>query len=132
MVTLKYLYVILGTLPLRQLISSQLKDDVFLILAPRDLTFEEREIVGETSQYKRIIIENNAVKATIREGPLSNKEKRVSLSLGPRAKSLQSPRRHQRGAESVENEDHPPVSPHLNELRSLTFLIQVKSHCLIQ
>lgn len=85
---LKYLYTILRTSPQSQLIASWLKNDVFLILAPRDLTLEEREEVREISQHKRIIIENNAVKATIREFLMSNKVKRVSLSLGYGAESL--------------------------------------------
>ncbi|CVL00390.1 uncharacterized protein FMAN_09853 [Fusarium mangiferae] len=86
MATLKYLYVILGILPLRQLIASQLKDDVFLILAPRDLTLQEKEGVMETSRYKRIVIENNAVKASMREAPVSNKTKRKSARSGKHRK----------------------------------------------
>ncbi|KAF5543944.1 serine threonine kinase [Fusarium mexicanum] len=48
------------------------KNDVFLILAPRELYLEEREAVAEGSEYKRIVKENNAVKATMK-APVSGK-----------------------------------------------------------
>ncbi|KAF5968001.1 serine/threonine protein kinase [Fusarium bulbicola] len=48
------------------------KNDVFLILAPRELHLEEREAVAEGSEYKRIVKENNAVKATMK-APVSGK-----------------------------------------------------------
>ncbi|KAF5539216.1 serine threonine kinase [Fusarium napiforme] len=44
-------------------------DEMFVILAPRELNLEESMTVAEASRYKRIVIENNAVKATMRKEP---------------------------------------------------------------
>ncbi|PNP79455.1 hypothetical protein FNYG_07071 [Fusarium nygamai] len=57
-------------------------DEVFVILAPRELNLEEREAVAEASRYKRIVKENNAVKATMKEAPSSPQAKR-SKRRGP-------------------------------------------------
>ncbi|KAF5651367.1 serine threonine kinase [Fusarium tjaetaba] len=46
-------------------------DEMFVILAPRELTVEERDAVAEASRYKRIVKENNAVKANMREEPFT-------------------------------------------------------------
>lgn len=46
-----------------------LENDVFLILAPRELYDGERKVLAEASQYQRIVKENNAIKATMKETP---------------------------------------------------------------
>ncbi|KAG4277154.1 serine/threonine protein kinase [Fusarium proliferatum] len=67
-----------------------LKDDVFLISAPRDLSLEEKEEVMETSRYKRIVIENNAFKASMGEAPVFRMAKRKSARSGKHRKERSS------------------------------------------
>ncbi|KAF5598015.1 serine threonine kinase [Fusarium pseudocircinatum] len=63
-----------------------LKDEVFVILAPRELNLEEREAVAEASRYKRIVKENNAVKATMKEETFTPQPKRPKRR-GPQRRS---------------------------------------------
>ncbi|KAF5692856.1 serine threonine kinase [Fusarium denticulatum] len=100
------------------------KDDVFLILAPRELFPGEREAVAEASQYKRIVKENNAVKATMKETPFSAKLKRAKRR-GPQSRS---PPTAQSSSQTITEDADVPDTSQIPLFDSMTQVVPSLEH----